>query len=194
MKTMKQIAVAVILLFTMSGCSYLSTISPTRVISYAIDSTVLVSSLLQMNDTVTDARASVNANKEQFTIDEWYQLELAGDQIDNLKSRFALLFGDGVGIKTRILSGVQLKSIVGDVFDAYDGVEAIVLLHAGQFNNDQRLQVLKAKATMDNLKQSYANIKATSKLDTDNNQTIDATATIQQALIAVQKIAAVFTK
>lgn len=194
MKNLKQILAAFIIMFAVTGCSYLSTISPTRIISYAIDSSVLVSSLVKMNGTVTDARLSVNANKEKFSTEEWHKLELAGDQIDNLKNRFEILFGEDVGIKTRILSGLQLKDIVGDVFDTYDGVEAIVLLHAEQFNEDQRLQVLKAKATMDNLKQSYANIKATSQANYDPDQPVDATETIQQALFAVQKIAAVFTK
>lgn len=176
-----------------TGCSYLSAISPSAAISYAIDSSVLVSSLIKMDETVIAARSSIIDNKAKFDSNEWARLSLAGDQIDELRLRFDNIFGKDVGIKTRIVSGIKLKSIVKDVFTTYDDVEAIVLLHAESFEGEQRLQVLRAKRTMDELKESYNRIRNTAKYDKPTDP-IDATDTIQRAIIALQKIAAVFRK
>lgn len=194
MKKLKRIGAALIVMFAVTGCSYISTLSPTRVVSYIIDSSVLMSSLVNMNDVVRDARASVNANKASFTAVEWRKIESAGDQIDHIKNRFDLLFGNDAGIGTRIVGRLQLRSLVRDVFDTYDSVEAIVLLHADRFDGTQRLQVLKAKTTMDDLKRSYDAIEVAADANVDPLTPTNATNTIQQALFTVIKIAAVFTK
>lgn len=182
-----------IALVTTTGCSYIQNLDAARVVMYAIDSSVLISSLVKLDDTVTTARASINENKNKFSESDWTKLEIAGDQIDEIRTNFSRIFGSDVSITKRLMSGVQLKNVVGDVFDVYDDVEEIVLLHAEQFTEPQRLQVLVAKRTIDNLKDSYYNIKtrAENKNDTDP---IDATDTIQRAVLAVQKIATVFSK
>jgi len=139
---MKRILLAAVLLLSVTGCSYLQSIDSVKAISYAIDSTVLVSSLIELDSTVTVARVSINENRDKFNVDEWGQLKLAGERIDSLREQFSRIFGPDVDVKTRILSSVKLKQIVGDVFDTYDNVEQIVLLHAEQFTPEQRLQVL----------------------------------------------------
>lgn len=188
---MKKIILAMTMTVFLSSCSMIQSIDATKAIMYAIDSSVLVSSLVKMNDTVTVARASVNENKEKFNSDEWAQLEIAGDQIDEIKFRFGEIFGKDKGIKTRLLSSMQLKYVVSDVFTVYDDVEAIVLMHAEQFTPTQRLQVLTAKTVMDDLRESYDSIKQRAANNESGNP-IDATETIQRAVLAIQKIAAVF--
>lgn len=174
-----------------SGCSYLTSLDAAKVISYAIDTRVLVSSLIELDSTVAVARSSVNENKDKFTIGEWNKLKVAGEQIDEMRVEFERIFGPEVDVKTRVISSVKLKYIVGDVFDTYDSIESIVLLHAEQFSSAQRLQVLTAKRTVDNLRDSYNNIKATAA-GAETNSTIDATETVLKAVKAVKKIAAVF--
>jgi len=188
---MKRILLAAVLLLSVTGCSYLQSIDSVKAISYAIDSTVLVSSLIELDSTVTVARVSINENRDKFNVDEWGQLKLAGERIDSLREQFSRIFGPDVDVKTRILSSVKLKQIVGDVFDTYDNVEQIVLLHAEQFTPEQRLQVLTAKRTINSLQSSYEHIKATARAN-DGETTIDATELMFEAIKAIKKIARVF--
>jgi len=188
---MKRILLAAVLLLSSTGCSYLQSIDAAKAISYAIDSTVLVSSLIELDSTVSIARASINENRDKFNIAEWSQLQRAGERIDGLRTQFSRIFGPEVDVKTRILSSVKLKQIVGDVFDTYDNVEEIVLLHAEQFTPDQRLQVLTAKRTINSLQSSYNHIKTTAAAS-DGETTIDATEIIFEAIKAIKKIARVF--
>jgi hypothetical protein len=189
---MKKYLLIIPLLFTLTGCSYLKEIDVTRAISYAVDSSVMVTSLLKLDDTVRAARVSINENKDKFSETEWAKLEVAGRQIDSIREKFEDIFSD-TNIRTKIMSSVQLKFLIGDVFDVYDEVEEIVLLHAESFSETQRLQVLVAKRTMDDLKSSYARIRNNAETSA-KSEPINITALIQQAIKAVQLIASVFAE
>lgn len=188
---MKKYLLIIPLLFTLTSCTYLKEIDVTRAISYAVDSSVMVTSLLKLDKTVKGARISITENKDKFSETEWAKLAIAGNQIDDIREKFVVIFGD-TSIKTKLMSSVQLRFLVSDVFDIYDDVEEIVLLHAESFSETQRLQVLVAKRTMDDLRSSYNRIRNSAENST-GKQTVNITALIQQAIKAVQLIASVFT-
>jgi hypothetical protein len=174
---------------TLTGCSFFRNITTEQAKHFAVNTSQIAMTLMNLDYGIQEARSVIVANKDKFSDEDWAKLVEVSKKIDAIRTELGEIMGGEITVQKVVVNIAQFEGMVDRVKSIYFTLDGVIEKNFDSFSEDDKFLILKAKNQLLTLHGSFLNLK-NSPPGADGTDTVKQVIQIGTILTSILKILA----